>query len=65
MGVRGKGAAFEPLAPLNTGETSGGAALAEKSVVPLDSPRAPRGIMMGQQASRCDEFPWQTRDVYN
>ena len=20
---------------------------------------------MGQQASRCDEFPWQTLDVYN
>jgi hypothetical protein len=43
MGVRGKGAAFEPFAPLNTGEASGGAALAEKGVVPWDSPTRTAG----------------------
>ena len=46
----------------------GSAAVAALAGVVLSRriPHAHReGSLLGQQASRCDEFPWQTLDVYN
>jgi hypothetical protein len=64
MGVRGKGRRLSRLAPVSTVETLGRRVERPKIGCCLKGfTRTARWIMIGQQASRCDEFRGQTFDV--